>query len=424
MWRGSLMRPSAGWRWASMKGGPPTQAADAIEERRGQTVSAVVLRDLREARIFESAWRDLAGATNQPYGTPDWMWAWWRHAAPAGALLKTVVVSSGEEVLGIAPLFAESRAGVWRYRILGAGVSSRVDLLARPGREREVAATFATRLVEETPRPDVLVFEGIRSDSPWPELLAAVWPSKRKPRLHREYSMPAPFLELARPDFEEWFAGRSAHFRARMRRGMRKLEESGGSVRLVSEPGEVEHYVSEFARLHRSRWAPRGGSGVLTDGVERSLREAALRPRGESPVEFWVVDLPGGTLSVQVFLRAGAEVSYWLGGFDEESATTRPGPAILTLLRVIDRACSSGATRLDLGAGDQPYKGEFAGGAATLEWLTLCVSRVKSPVARVAFAPARARNAVLRRLSPRVKDHLRRLQRRLTGWRQVQTRSP
>jgi len=398
------------------------QTVGATEERRGQTVSAVVLRDLSEARRFETAWSDLAGVIHQPYGTPAWMWAWWNHAAPAGARLKTVVVSSGEEVLGIAPLFAESRLGVWCYRVLGAGVSSRVDFLARPGREREVASAVAACLLNETPRVEAIMFEGIRSESPWPELLAEVWPSKRKPRLCREYSMPAPFLELTLHDFEAWFEGKSAHFRARMRRGLRKLDEMGGTIRLVSEPDHVEHYVSEFARLHRSRWAQRGGSGVLTNRIEEVLRAAALWSVGESPVELWVVDLPGGTLSVQVFLRAGAEVSYWLGGFDEDLPGTRPGPAILTLLRLIDRAHSSGVTRLDLGPGDQPYKGEFAGGAETLEWLTLCVSRAKCQAARIAFVPARIRNAVARRLSAGVKRRLRRLRGSAIVQRQDRTR--
>jgi CelD/BcsL family acetyltransferase involved in cellulose biosynthesis len=397
--------------------GQTTRAADVTEERRGETLSAIVLRDLAEARPYEPAWRALAGATDQPFGTPAWMWAWWKNAAPVEARLRTVVVSSGDEVVGIAPLFAERRWGVWRYRILGAGVSSRVDFLARPGREREVASAVAGCLREESPRPDVIVFDGIRSDSPWPELLAQVWPSKRKPRLYREYSMPSPFLGLSPPDFAAWFGGKSSHFRARMRRGVRKLEAMGGAVRLVSEPHDVEQYVSEFARLHRSRWVARGGSGVLTDRVERALREAALRPEGESPVDLWVVDLPGGTLSVQVFVRAGREVCYWLGGFDEELPGTRPGPAILTLFRVVERACSSGATGLDLGPGDQPYKGEFAEAAETLEWLTVCLSRPRCLMARTAFTRARVRNGVTRRLSPGVKRYLRRLRRGLTGSR-------
>ena len=277
-------------------------------------LSTAVIRDLDEMQGLESVWADIASETHQPYASPGWMWPWWRHASPRGARLRTVVVSAGEEVVGIAPLFAESRLGVNRYRILGAGVSSRVDFLARPGRGPEVATAFAACLADESPRPDAICFEGIRAESPWPRWLASAWPSNRRPRLHREYSMPSPFLELTQPDFEAWFADKGGHFRARMRRGARKLDSMGGVVRLVSEPEDVDGRVSEFARLHRSRWARRGGSGVLTDGVERALREAASWPNG-SPVQLWVVDSPGGDISVQVFATAGSVVSHWLGGF-------------------------------------------------------------------------------------------------------------
>jgi CelD/BcsL family acetyltransferase involved in cellulose biosynthesis len=339
------------------------------------------------------------------------MWAWWRHAAPRSSRLKTVVVSSGDDVVGIAPLFVESRLGVNRYRILGAGVSSRVGFLACPGKEPEVAAAIAACLADEKPRPDAICFEGIHSGSPWPGWLASAWPVRSKPRVHREYSMRSPVLRLAHADFDEWFDRKGSHFRARMRRGARKLESLGGIIRLVSDPRQVDRYVSEFSRLHRSRWARRGGSGVLTNGVESALREAASCTNGDSPVQLWIVESPAAVISVQVFLACGSEMSHWLGGFDEEAATTRPGPAILTMNRVIEWCFANGMTGLDLGAGNQAFKHEFAEEADDLDWLTLCLSRVRCPAVRSAFLPARARAAMARQAPPGLKKRLRRLQR-------------
>jgi len=382
-------------------------------DRSSGSLSAAVFRHLEELGPLKEAWRELADASGQPYGTPEWMWAWWAHAAPRGALLRVIAVSRGDRTLGIAPFFAESRAGVHRYRILGAGVSARVDILARPGDEEAVAGPVAACLSSENPRPDAVLFEGTRRESPWPRLLADTWPARSSPRLYREYALAAPCLDLPLADFDAWFAARSGHFRARMRRGLRKLAEQGGTIRHVSDPGEIERYVSEFARLHRLRWASRGGSGVLTGGVERALKEAASGSVGVSPVQLWVVDMPQGTISVQVFLQAGTELGYWLGGFDAAGHNLRPGPALLTLIRVIDRAHATGVVTLDLGPGGQPYKAEFANRTQSLDWSALCISRAKTPAVRLSFVAARARHAALHKLSPGFKRHLRRLQRRL-----------
>ena len=317
-----------------------------------------LVRDLSQAAAFQSEWNGLARECDQPYGTTAWMWAWWRHASPRGSRLRTVVVSADSRVIGIAPLFADSRFGIWRYRILGAGVSSRVDLLAAPGRESEVASAVARCLATVAPRPSALIFEGVRDDSPWPRLLAEAWPSVRAPRLYREYSMPAPYLELEAQSFDAWFGFRDCSFPITQRRGLRKLESGGGELRLVSPPGDKARYVSEFARLHYSRWEPHGGSGVLTEGVRKMLLEAALQSDGEGPVELWAIDLPTGTVSVQIVVRTGRQRP--VGGIDSALAAMRPGPAILTLTRLIEHAFSSGIGRLDLGAGDQPFKREFA----------------------------------------------------------------
>ena len=289
------------------------------------------------------------------------------------------------------------------------GSASRVDLLAAPGRESEVASAVARCLATVAPRPSALIFEGVRDDSPWPRLLAEAWPSVRAPRLYREYSMPAPYLELEAQSFDAWFGSQTAHFRSRMRRGLRKLESGGGELRLVSPPGDKARYVSEFARLHYSQWEPHGGSGVLTEGVRKMLLEAALQSDGEGPVELWAIDLPTGTVSVQIVVRTGGEASHWLGGIDSALAAMRPGPAILTLTRLIEHAFSSGIGRLDLGAGDQPFKREFAEKAETLEWLTLCVSRWQCLAARTMHVSARTRHMITRRLSLGAKTRLRRL---------------
>jgi len=371
---------------------------------------AEVFTHLDDVGFLESEWRDLAVTASEPWGMPRWMWAWWRHAAPAGASLHIVVVYRDDAVVGIAPLFIYSRYGVRWARVLGADVSSRVGFLARPGEEAAVAAAVAACLAGRELRSDAVLFEGVRSRPPWPGLLAASWPREDRPRLFTSREQQAPRLDLPYAEESEWMAAQSGHFRARMRRGLRKLADLGYEVRRISDPEEVADAVDDFDRLHRLRWAARGGSGVLTESVLEMLLEAADRGGGDSPVDLWVVEGPEDRVSVQVFLRAGEELNYWLGGFDPNFSTIRPGPAILTVFEVVRACIASGIRRLDFGPGNQEYKGEFSDGSETLTWTSLCVSPRKSPIVRLVMSAQGIRPRLLARIPYTVKRRFRRWQ--------------
>jgi hypothetical protein len=61
----------------------------------------------------------------------------------------------------------------------------------------------------------------------------------------------------------------------------------------------------------------RGGSGVLSRRVERMLEAASVDLVTDLRLRLWTLELSGTTISAQIFLAGGGEVSYWLGGFDE-----------------------------------------------------------------------------------------------------------
>lgn len=366
-----------------------------------------------EAEQYRERWDRLAVATGAPYAGPAWMLAWWRHAAPAGARLRTVLVLDGEELVAVAPFFADARLGARRLRLLGAGVSGRLDVLGAPDDAGLVAKAIAQGLAGTPPFADAILFEGTPGTSPWPRALAAAWPSERRPRLRRLLAMPAPFLDLAPDGFASWFAGRSSHFRSRMRRGLRKLEQSGGRIRLAGA-ADLAADLGAFAELHAARWRGRGGSGVVTPGVERMLLEFAERHAGDGRLRAWCIDVDGQTVSVQVFLAAGGEVTYWLGGFDERGPRLHPGPALLSLLKEVEHAHEAGGRRLDLGGGGQPYKYEFANADETLEWTCLTLPTLRAPLARVALLPLSLRVTTARRTPVRVKRLVRRGRRALS----------
>jgi len=119
-------------------------------------------------------WDALAVAARQPLGAPGWLLPWWRHAAPEGALLRTLVLEDDDGSLaGIAPFYADpGKAGRWDYRLLGAPLTQRRELLALRGREQELASETAAMIARGRPRPAVVALEAVAEQSRWPELLA------------------------------------------------------------------------------------------------------------------------------------------------------------------------------------------------------------------------------------------------------------
>jgi CelD/BcsL family acetyltransferase involved in cellulose biosynthesis len=377
-----------------------------------------VVSDLEEAQRHLQEWDELAVASSKPYCCPAWMTGWWLHAAPPSSELRLFLVFDDKELVGVAPFFVDEPLGILtRYRVLGARCSSRLDLLARPGMETVVGSAFASALAGVSPRPDVVMFEGIARESPWPSLLAEGWPG-RAPTLTRQFSQPSPTVSLAGLTYEDWFSSKSKHFRKGARRELRELEREDASFRLASTEEEIERGLESFSRLHHARWSRRGGSGVLNRRVERMLGFAGRQLVRENRFRLWSIEVKGRPISSHIFLSAGGEMSYWLGGFDDEWA--RLQPSILTILAAIEQGFAVGDSRLDLGTGGQDYKYRLADSADDIDWTLLVPAGVRSVFARMQVLPERARLAAAKRLPPEAKRTLRALLGRVAGRRHPQ----
>jgi CelD/BcsL family acetyltransferase involved in cellulose biosynthesis len=366
-------------------------------------VRAEILSDVDALDAIAGDWDALAVELGRPLATPAWQIAWWRNVAPPSAALAVVAVRDGHALAGIAPFFVERYGGLTRARMTATGVSVRNDILARRGAEPDVASAIAEAFQAGPVRPDFLSLEGVYGRPAWARGLASAW---SRADAYLEWRMPGPVLSMDGRTYEGWFASRSRNFRQQMRRDRRRVEQAGGRFRMTTAE-ELPRDLAAFARLYRARWGDRGGSAPLSAGIVAMLTETAERQNLTERFQLWSLEIDGEIVSSHLFLAAGGEVSYWLGGFDERWSHVRP--SIQTILVALEHAWSQGARRMDLGAGGQAYKYRFAEGDEPAEWWNVVPAGPRRVRATAFALGRRARKEVGARLPDPVRERLRRM---------------
>jgi CelD/BcsL family acetyltransferase involved in cellulose biosynthesis len=367
-------------------------------------VRAEILSDVDALDAIADEWDALAVELGRPLAAPAWQIAWWRNAAPPSAALAVVAVRSGDALAGIAPFFVEPYGGLTRARLTAAGVSVRNDILARRGAGPDVASAIAETFQAGPVRPDLVSLEGVYGRPAWARALASTWV---RADAYPEWQMPGPVLSMDGRTYDGWFASRSRNFRQQMRRDRRRVEQAGGRFRMTTTAEELRRDLAAFARLHRARWEDRGGSATLSEAIVAMLIETAERQNLPERFQLWSLEIDGEIVSSHLFLAAGGEVSYWLGGFDERWSHVRP--SIQTILVALEHAWSQGARRMDLGPGGHAYKYRFAEGDEPAEWWNVVPAGPRRVRATAFALGRRARKEIGARIPGPVRERLRRI---------------
>jgi CelD/BcsL family acetyltransferase involved in cellulose biosynthesis len=374
--------------------------------------------DLDSLADITPAWDRLAAANGRPQMTPAWVTSWWRHLAPSGTEPRFVVVREGEEIVAVAPFFVEA-AGGGRvdYRIPNIQTCAGLSPLAVPGREGEVATTIAAVLsTGMTPRPDLVAFEGVPADSPWPDALRAGWPGRMRPPLRRYTTHPSPAIAMREETFEDWLAGKSSNFRQQMRRARKKFAKAGGSSR-KSTAATLAADVETFVRLHAARWQSKPGESNLVAFGDRlaPMLEDVGSEMGADGFRLHLLEMNGEPVAALIFLAAGGRPLYLNCGWDERFAQFKP--AMLALLDAVEESFELGDTRIDLGLGRESYKLRFADDDSPVAWTILLTPGSRLPLTAARMAPtlgrAAARNVAKERLSEESLDRLRSVRKRI-----------
>ena len=326
---------------------------------------------MSEARIIEvqpietrvetpraEEWRELnarARAGNMFLG-PEWLEPWWKQFG-ANREWQTLCVREGGRLIGMLPLFAEEvRVGgvpVRRLAFLGDGETGCdcMDVLAEPGREREVHQHVMAALMQ---LPwDLCDLDGLWRESFTALQLAQAFPPGRAADgVARDARLRyvCPYIPLE-GNYTKYLEGLSR--RENLKRREKWIQKQPG-VSIACGTG-----MDEFFELHRARWAAEGGSDGLTGKEHEDFhREAAQRLAEQNMLRMYTLRVARRPVASVYGVVHRGKFNYYQSGYDPNWASKSVG--LVLLARTVEDAFAAGLHEFDFLRGNEGYKGEWA----------------------------------------------------------------
>ena len=358
-----------------------------------------------DAAGLEPRWEALVerNATDTVFLSYAWLRTWWQHFGKGSRLL-LLVVESGDELVGAAPLMIDRlpllEGGAVRVRFTANWQAGAMDLLAVPEERLAVVAALTDHLLTKASRWDVLDLDVIPSGS---ENLAALEAElhSRGLRVSRMDRWRTPYLPLAR-SWEEQLTRFSSSMRRKLSTGWRILRAP--NVRFVA-PAAVPaadlfgKYLAVEQRSWQAEYNP-ASTMAASPASERFYAELWEAAGERGWVAGGLLEIGGRPAAFSYSLDYHGTVYILKIGYDPEYQRRSPG-FVLTALTV-QEACQGGRHGLDFVGEDSPWK---------LRWTDSARTHVRLLAFRRGLH-ARACHAVLCGLRPRL-SRLRPVQRLL-----------
>jgi CelD/BcsL family acetyltransferase involved in cellulose biosynthesis len=297
--------------------------------------------------------------------SPDWMEPWWDHFG-YGREQRIVCVREGGRLIGVLPLFAETvRMGgvrVRRVAFIGDGETGcdYLDVLAEPGREREVLERCLDALLAM--EWDLCDLDDFWRESYTVGQLAARFPPNRVTAgIVREARLRwvCPHIQLS-GTYEQYLEGLGRRENLR-RREKWMFRQPGVSITCARATHETARATEDFLDLHRARWAVEGGSDGLTGVRHESFhREVTRRLAQRSALRLYTLFAARRPVASVYGVVYGDKFNYYQSGYDPHWASRSVG--LVLLARTVQDAYSEGLREFDFLRGNEGYKGEWARG--------------------------------------------------------------
>ena len=286
------------------------------------------------------AWSALAASRQPPsvFLTPEWI-----AVARAHEPTQPITLAAGDQ--GIAALAREADGTL---TFAGGQLTDEQDVVARPGREADVATSVARWIAEQEPprvrleyvpeqRPTLDAFDAVLRDSGY--------------RVTRTRQTVSPVLDLP-TSYETYVQSLGKKERHELRRKVRRLESAGRATFRFATDAERATVLDRFFALHR---VSRGEKAdFMTADVERFFRDIADALAPLDRLRLGVLSFDGADVAVLFGFAIGKVIALYNAAYDPGLASLSVG--IISHAWAIREAIVRGYTTYDLLRGDEPYK--------------------------------------------------------------------
>jgi len=287
---------------------------------------------------------------NSIFVLPAWLKVWWQELGSGGELYLGAV-RSGDEIIGIAPLFIRDNTA----SIIGSSdVCDYLDFIISPGAEKEFFSTLLDHLTKKgiseldlrPVRPDSTVMTdlaGIARDRGYPVSCSAE-------DVSLELDLPA--------SWEEYLEILTTKQRHEVRRKLRRLVEAGKvgyyalkDSQLVS--GAMDSFLSMFTESRFDK------ATFLTAQMESFFRSLAGTMAGIGLLELGVLELDGRRVAMTMGFDYGDSLYLYNSAYEPDYRSLSVG--LLSKVLSIRDKIAAGKKRFDFLKGNEAYKHHLGG---------------------------------------------------------------
>lgn len=314
-------------------------------------------------RSANSDWRRLFNSTD---AAPDLSVEWAEalieaHKIPIDQLLVLQLSDRGGPVRAVIPLRLEQRKAlglsIVSVSLLNNTFSLHLGVLSDLG-SRECTRALFDALSARPGGWSTLVFDGVGVGS---ELARAVDAevASRGLRLESNTGSASPYLKIE-GDWEGFVRGKSANFRANVKRKLRRLMEAGEiDIRFVTDPSGLDQAMGAIRKIEVKSWKAEEGTAITDRVWEQDFYQALVSKFGKSGQLLITLVTRGSVpLAFDLTLIGGGKGYCLKTSFDAEFAELSAGAVLRAEL--MKRIFSLGLQEYDFLGKSERYKLEWS----------------------------------------------------------------
>jgi CelD/BcsL family acetyltransferase involved in cellulose biosynthesis len=321
-----------------------------------RTVSSLSALDSGMASLLER--RDERPVFVHPVWLQTWLSEFGDRCEPC------LVIANGSEMIGAAPLMRVEE----RLTFIGdASICDYMDFIIDPDAGEQAYAALWRQIEREA--WEELDLWGLPAPSPTREAIKRLAESAGL-QVQEEREAVAPRITLP-ASWEEYLASLGKKDRHELRRKLRRVFESGGSVNLevLQDQADVAAAMPTFLELHTGSRLDK--MGFMTDGMASFFRRMASALAAEGLVRLFMLRINARPAAAVLCFDAGSSLYLYNSGYDPAFSGLSVG--LVSKALCIRWAIDNGKRTLDFLRGNEAYKYDL--GAADQEIYRVVVRR-------------------------------------------------